>query len=111
MNRYKKTFEKNKKENKISFIPFWMMGDPDLKKSLEIVEKIAIHADILELGLPFSDPLADGPVIQEAVNRALQNNITTQKSLKLIKQIRKKFPDKPIGLLVYFNLIISFGVE
>lgn len=109
MNPYQETFAQLKKENKIAFIPFWMIGDPDLKKSEEIIEILAKNSDILELGIPFSDPLADGPTIQASVNRALASGATTQKCLDVIKNIRKKFPEKPIGLLVYFNLILSFS--
>ncbi len=109
--RYKNCFEKIKKEGRIAFIPFWMIGDPNPEESLNIIKLIARKSDILELGMPFSDPLADGQVIQDAVNRALENNITTQKCFDIIKKIRDKFPEKPIGLLVYFNLILSFGIE
>ncbi len=111
MNRYKTTFEKCKDENSIAFVPFWMIGDPTPEKSEEIISILAEHSDVLELGIPFSDPLADGPTIQASVNRALKSGTTTTKSLKVIKNIRQKFPEKPIGLLVYFNLILSFGID
>ncbi len=111
MNSYQETFTQLKKENRIAFIPFWMIGDPDLKKSEEIIETLAQNSDILELGIPFSDPLADGPTIQASVNRALKSGTTTQKCLNVVKNIRQKFPEKPIGLLVYFNLILSFGID
>lgn len=111
MNRYQTTFAQLKKEDRIAFIPFWMLGDPTPEKSLEAVRTLAKHADILELGLPFSDPLADGPTIQAAVNRALAAGTNTSTCLDLIGQIRQEFPDKPIGLLVYLNLIMQFGVD
>lgn len=122
MNNYKNTFSQLKKDkvnsegredalgqNKIAFIPFWMIGDPSPEKSEEIIEILAKNSDVLELGIPFSDPLADGPTIQASVNRALEAGTTTEKCFKIIKNIRKKFPEKPIGLLVYFNLILSFS--
>ncbi len=109
MNNYKNTFAGLKKDNKIAFIPFWMIGDPTPEKSEEIIEILAKNSDVLELGLPFSDPLADGPTIQASINRALDAGTTTEKCFKIIKNIRQKFPKKPIGLLVYFNLILSYS--
>ncbi len=110
-NRYKKTFENLKKENKIAFAPFWILNYPTEKKSLEIIEKLAENSDILELGIPFSDPAADGPIIESADKLALKKGSTVKKSFNVIEKIRKKFPQKPIGLLVYFNLILAYGVE
>jgi len=111
MNRYQDTFEQLKTDKRIAFIPFWMLGDPTPEKSLEAVRTIAQHADILELGLPFSDPLADGPTIQTAVNRSLESGTNTKKCLEQIATIRAKFSDKPIGLLVYLNLILQYGIN
>lgn len=111
MNRYQQTFSALKKQNKMAFIPFWMIGDPDSDKSQEIIEKMAVTADILELGIPFSDPLADGKVLQDSANRAIESGITVQRCLNIVSNIRKKFPIKPIGLLVYLNLILQFGIE
>ena len=111
MNRYQQTFSQLKTEHRIAFIPFWMLGDPNADESLNVVRTLAAHADILELGIPFSDPLADGPTIQAAVNRSLEAGTNTQKCLELIAQVREEFPDKPIGLLVYLNLILQFGVD
>ena len=110
MNYYEKTFDRLKKSGEIAFIPFWMIGDPDIKQSEKIIEILAKKADILELGIPFSDPLADGPTIQASVNRALEAGTTTKQCLGVVKNLRQKFPEKPIGLLVYFNLILSFGI-
>ena len=111
MNRYQTTFAQCKSENRAAFIPFWMIGDPDPAKSQKIIETIADHADILELGMPFSDPLADGPTIQASVTRALEANTTTSQCFEVIKNLREKFPSKPIGLLVYLNLILAYGIE
>jgi len=111
MNRYKATFKALKKENKIAFVPFWMLGDPNPEASLAAVKTIAKQADILELGLPFSDPLADGPTIQAAVNRSLAGGMNTKKCLEQVADIRSAFPDKPIGLLVYLNLVLQHGIN
>jgi len=107
--RYHETFAKLRSEDRLAFVPFWMCGDPTPQKSLEIIEKIAEFADILELGIGFSDPLADGRAIQDSSARAISSGATTQKSLEIIEKIRKKFPKKPIGCLVYLNLILNFG--
>lgn len=111
MNRYQETFAQLKTEDRIAFIPFWMLGDPDPATSLQVVKTIAQQADVLELGIPFSDPLADGPTIQAAVKRSLEAGTNTTKCLELITQIRAEFPSKPIGLLVYLNLIMQHGIE
>ncbi len=111
MNRYEKIFKKLEKEKKIAFMPFWMIGDPDIEESLKILRIFAKNSDILEIGFPFSDPLADGPTIQESVNNALKSGTNTKKCFEIIKTLRKENPQKPIGLLVYFNLILAFGVD
>lgn len=93
------------------FIPFAVLGDPDPKRSLKIVETLIENgADALELGLPFSDPTADGPVIQAADVRALKAGTTVDDCFKIIKSIRTS-SDVPIGLLVYFNLIFKRGID
>lgn len=93
------------------FIPFTVLGDPDPKTSLKIVQTLIDNgADALELGLPFSDPTADGPVIQAADVRALKAGTTVDDCFKIITTIRKS-SDIPIGLLVYFNLIFVRGID
>ena len=109
--RYQSTFAQLKEKNKSAFIPFWMIGDPSTEKSFEVIDTIAAHADILELGMPFSDPLADGPTIQASVTRALAAGTNTEKCFEVIAKVRNKYPEKPIGLLVYFNLAIQYGLD
>jgi len=94
-----------------ALIPFFVIGDPDYDTSLDII-KTAIDsgADILELGIPFSDPIADGPTIQKADIRALKAGMNVHKALNLIKEI-KQYKDIPIGLLMYYNLIYQYGTE
>lgn len=111
MNRYKKTFSELKAKGEMGFMPFWMLGDPDPEASQKIIEKMAASADFLELGIPFSDPLADGKTIQESADRAIKAGATVGKCLKIVGNLREKFPEKPIGLLVYLNLVLSFGIE
>ena len=78
--------------NKKAFIPFITSGDPDVNTTIKAVKAMAeAGADIIELGIPFSDPTAEGPVIQEANIRALKNGITTDKVFDMVKEIRKEF--------------------
>ena len=108
MKNYKQTFAELKRA---ALIPFFVIGDPDFDTSLEIV-KAAIDggADILELGIAFSDPIADGPTIQKADIRALNAGITVEKAKDFIAKI-KAYKDIPIGLLMYYNLIFQYGTE
>ncbi|MEI6789774.1 MAG: tryptophan synthase subunit alpha [Myxococcaceae bacterium] len=95
-----------------AFIPFWMLGDPDLSKSFDIIEILIKNgADALELGIPFSDPVADGPVVQRAAMRAIAAHANLEACFKLLTQIRQKYPEIPIGLLTYANLAISKGED
>ncbi len=108
MKTYKELFSEL---NTAALIPFFVIGDPDFDTSLEIIKTaIDAGADILELGIAFSDPIADGPTIQKADIRAMDNGITVTKALELIKQI-KQYKDIPIGLLMYYNLIYQYGTE
>jgi tryptophan synthase alpha chain len=108
MGQYQEVFGKL---NRAALIPFFVLGDPDAQTSLAIIKSaIDAGADILELGIPFSDPVADGPTIQKADVRALQAGMTPRKALDLIAQVTAYKP-LPIGLLVYYNLILQYGVE
>ncbi len=93
------------------FIPFVTAGDPDLATSLSIILKLAgMGADVIELGVPFSDPMADGPTIQRSSQRALDSGTTLQDVLNLAKDFRKQI-DVPIVLFSYFNPIMRFGIN
>jgi tryptophan synthase alpha chain len=108
--RYELLDEKLKAQNKKAFIPFVTIGDPNAELSFQIIEKlIELGADALELGLPFSDPVADGPVIQNANLRALNSKVYTLDAFNIIERIRKKNPTIPIGLLSYTNLVTGMG--
>lgn len=104
-----KTFASLKKR-KMAFMPFLVAGDPDFKTSLAVAKRISPRADLLEIGFPYSDPLADGPVIQAADGRALASGMTTDKVFELIAQFRK-FSPKPISVLVYANLVYQQGID
>lgn len=111
-NRYQQCFANLKKNQQGAFVPFVMLGDPDLETSYEIITTLIDNgADALELGIPFSDPIADGPVIQSAAIRALSNGSTVSKCFVLISAIRSDYPEIPIGLLIYSNLVLANSVE
>ena len=91
-------------------MPFLVAGDPDFKTSLAVAKRVVEHADLLEIGFPYSDPLADGPVIQAADGRALASGMNTDKVFELISEIRK-FSQIPVTVLVYANLVYQQGID
>ena len=110
--RIDETFRKLKKNKKKAFISFIMAGDPNFEKSLEIMSGLPTSGvDIIELGMPFSDPMADGPSIQLAGQRALAAGFTLHKVLNLVRDFRKNNQITPIILMGYFNPIMSMGVS
>nr|WP_144242716.1 tryptophan synthase subunit alpha [Francisella sp. FSC1006] len=112
MDRYTTLFENLETKNEGAFIPFVTIGDPNKELSLEIIDTlVAAGADALELGIPFSDPLADGPTIQGANIRALNSSITPNDCFEILTKIRAKYPNIPIGLLLYANLVYANGIE
>ena len=106
--RLKKTFEnKNKK-----LVTFTTGGDPDLETSFEILKTIINNKiDIVEIGMPFSDPMADGPTIQESSTRSIENGTTIQDIFELVKKIRTLNNEIPVILMGYYNSIFNMGVE
>ena len=111
MNRIDKTFKKFKEDKTKAFIPYITAGDPDLKTSEKII--CALHksgADIIELGIPFSDPLADGPTIQKAMKRSLDNGCTIRKIMTMVKRLRHTV-DVPFVFMTYYNIVFNYGVK
>lgn len=110
--RYAALFERLQANKQGAFVPFVTIGDPNPEQSLKIIDTLAKSgADALELGFPFSDPSADGPTIQSANIRALDAKTTPVICFELISQIRATYPDLPIGLLVYANLVFANGID
>lgn len=110
--RYKNLFSSLESRREGAFIPFAVLGDPDKATSLAALEALIDGgADALELGFPFSDPIADGAAIQEADNRALAAGTRIDDCFEIIAKIREKHPALPMGLLVYANLIVRRGAE
>lgn len=109
-NAFSIAFKKAAAEGKPAFMPFLVAGDPDYNTSLTMFKAIAPHADMLEIGFPYSDPLADGPTIQAADERALHSGIDTDKVFSLISKIRT-FYKGPVSVLVYANLVYQYGID
>ncbi|MDH4028818.1 MAG: tryptophan synthase subunit alpha [Nitrospirota bacterium] len=111
MNRIDQVFKQIKRENRKALIPYIMAGDPDLGSTKDLVLDLeSAGADIIELGVPFSDPLADGPTIQRAAERSLQQGTTLRKVLALVKEIRRH-TRIPLVLMTYYNPVFRFGIE
>ena len=107
MNRIENAFR-----NKPIFMPYFPLGYPDLDTSIDVIEALAKNgADLIEVGLSFSDPLADGPVIQHATQIALENGITVKKSLEAVRELRKRGVDIPLVLMGYYNPMLAYGLE
>lgn len=111
MSRIQAAFERLKKERRPAFIPYVMAGDPDLSTTRKIVLELARQgADLVELGVPFSDPLADGPVIQRAAARALESGTTIAGIFRLVRDLRRE-TQVPIVLMTYYNPVLQHGLE
>ena len=110
MNRYQRMFERLTQRGEGAFVPFTVIGDPDPPMSLEILRTLVTSgADALELGIPFSDPIADGPTVQAANVRALGSGTKPAHAWSVISALRNEFDAIPIGLLVYANLVEAPG--
>lgn len=112
MNRIEKALAALKEKNEKAFITYITAGLPDYDKT-----KAIIHAqeqagtDIIELGIPFSDPVADGPVIQDASYEAIQNGATLEKTFSLMEELRKEGAQIPIIFMMYYNTVLHYGVK
>ncbi len=105
-------FAELKKEGRAAFVTFVMCGDPDLATSLEIIKALPkAGADIIEIGMPFTDPMADGPAIQAAGLRALKAGTTLKKTLQVVRDFRAGDNATPIVLMGYYNPIYIYGVD
>lgn len=112
MNRIPSIFQKCTAEKRKALVIFNSCGFPDEKSSEELIEKtIRAGADIIELGVPFSDPIADGVLIQKASQEAIRNGITLKKILGMAQRIRRKFPETGLILFSYFNVMMNYGLE
>lgn len=94
-----------------ALMPYFTLGYPDRETSLDIVEAIAPDSDLLELGIPFSDPLADGPTIQRSTQIALENGTTVSGCLDMVRELRRRGVRTPICLMGYYNPMLAYGLD
>ena len=112
MSRIPATFDRLSAEGRKAFVAFVMAGDPDYDRCLEVVKGLpAAGCDLIELGMPFTDPMADGPAIQLAGQRALEAGMTLARTLEMVRAFREGDDATPIVLMGYYNPIYSMGVE
>ena len=112
MNRIDKLFTEYRKQGKKALVLYVTAGDPNIQFTEELVNTIiTAGADIIEIGVPFSDPMADGPTIQAASERALKNDISLSNILDMVKRVRKSHPDIPLVLFSYFNPVLQYGID
>ncbi|HEY0104725.1 MAG TPA: tryptophan synthase subunit alpha [Rhizomicrobium sp.] len=110
MSRIAATFAALKKDNRAAFVPFVTGGDPDVETSFQILSRLpAAGADIIELGIPFSDPMADGPINQASYLRALKAGMTLHKLIELVRRFRKADDKTPVVLMGAYNPIHAYG--
>jgi tryptophan synthase alpha chain len=110
--RIDRRFADLKKEGRAALVTFLTAGDPDYATSLTILKDLpAAGSDVIEIGMPFTDPMADGPAIQASSQRALKGGQTLRKTLQLIREFRKDDNDTPIVLMGYYNPIYIYGVD
>ena len=111
-NRIDQKFIALEKEKKKALVSFVTSGDPNFHSSKKIIESLpSFGTDFIEIGLPFSDPMADGPTIQRSSQRAIKSGINLEKTFKIIKDFRKNDQKTPIILMGYFNPIFQFGLK
>jgi len=110
LGRIADAFTTLKRDGKKGFIPYITAGDPDLATTEQLLVTLAQHATLIELGVPFSDPMADGPVIQRASERALKNSFGLQDILDTAARARKQI-ETPIILFSYYNPLLQFGLK
>ncbi len=112
MTRFTACFKTSAAQNRPATIPFLMLGDPSPEESIKIITAVITSGvDAIELGLPFSDPIADGQVVSQAAARACQFQLCTDDYFAMIGKVRQQFPAFPIGILVYANLVFRYGID
>lgn len=111
MNRIEKRMQELKAANEKAFITYVTAGLPDMDTTLETVKAQEGVTDVIELGVPFSDPTADGPVIQQASYEAINNGATLNKTFELMKRLREEGSEQPVIFMLYYNTIVNMGID
>ena len=111
MNRIEKRMDELKAENKKAFITYITAGLPDMETTKNIIKAQEGITDVIELGVPFSDPTADGPVIQQASFEAIQKGASLKKTFSLVEDLRTGGSDQPIVFMMYYNTIVNYGLD
>jgi tryptophan synthase alpha chain len=104
-------FAKAQKTQSAALMPYFTLGFPDRDTSVNVVQEIAQHADLLELGVPFSDPLADGPTVQHSTQVSLDAGTTVRSCLGMIKELRERGVETPVVTMGYYNPMLAYGLE
>ncbi len=110
MSRIKERFEELKKRGEGALIGYLTLGDPDIKTSEKLIARLLENVDVMELGIPFSDPIADGPTIQAAIERSLKAGMNTDIAFDMSARLREKF-DTPFVFMTYYNIVLRYGEE
>lgn len=112
LDHIRQTFQKTRQENRAALMPYFTLGFPTIPLCLDVISALAgSGADLIELGIPFSDPLADGPTIQHSSQIALENGITVSETIHLVHQLRDRGVSQPFMLMGYYNPIIAYGIQ
>ncbi len=104
-------FQKAQSNRSAALMPYFTLGYPERQTALDVIEAIAPHSDLIELGVPFSDPLADGPTVQHSTQVALENGTTVADCLAMVTELRERGVTTPFCLMGYYNPIIAYGLE
>src|SRR6056297_3463455 len=111
MSRIKATLDDIKRRGEKALVPFLTAGDPDLETTIELIHALVeAGADIIELGVPFSDPMADGPVIQKACERALKHKVRLSHLFEMVREFRQTDSETPVVLMGYLNPVERLGL-
>ncbi len=111
MERLEKRFEETRQRNELALVLYVTAGDPSPEHTIDVVVRSAeVGADVFEIGIPFSDPIADGPTIQAAIDRALRRGIRIATVFEIVKAIRQR-TEVPLVLMTYFNPVLQYGLE
>src|SRR5258705_11923503 len=108
----KSMFESAAAQHRAAFMPYWSIGYPDYDASLDAVMRLArVGVDAFEIGVPFSDPIADGPMIQMTTQKALENGVTVKKCLEAVQTFRSRGLHQPMMMMSYANPLVAYGTE